>query len=317
MNDPIFSLEGKKVWVAGHKGMVGSSVVRRLQSENCEVLTATRSELDLTRQRDVEDWVADHQPDAIFLAAARVGGILANDTCPAEFIYNNLAIETNVIHAAWVNGVKKLQFLGSSCIYPRLAPQPIVEDALLSGPLEPTNEWYAVAKIAGIKMCQAYRLQYGCDFISAQPTNLYGYGDNFNLQASHVIPALVSKAHTAKTSGADEMVVWGTGEPLREFLFIDDLADALVFLMKHYSEDIHINVGSGHEFSIRESAELVAKVVGFEGKLVFDPSRPDGIPRKLLDTSRINAMGWQAQTGLREGLESTYSWFLENQNNHR
>jgi len=317
MNDLIFSLEGKKVWVAGHQGMVGSSVVRRLQSENCEVLTATRSELDLTRQSDVEAWVADHQPDAIFLAAARVGGILANDTCPAEFIYNNLAIETNVIHAAWVNGVKKLQFLGSSCIYPRLAPQPIVEDALLSGPLEPTNEWYAVAKIAGIKMCQAYRLQYGCDFISAQPTNLYGYGDNFNLQASHVIPALVSKAHSAKISDADEMVVWGTGEPLREFLFIDDLADALVFLMKHYSEAMHINVGSGHEFSIRESAELVAKVVGFEGKLVFDTSRPDGIPRKLLDTSRINAMGWQAQTGLREGLESTYSWFLENQNNHR
>lgn len=312
MTDTTFSLHGKKVWVAGHRGMVGSAITRRLQSENCEVLTAGREVLDLTRQAEVEDWLAQNTPDVVFLAAARVGGILDNDTYPAEFIRDNLAVETNVIHGAWKTKVSKLLFLGSSCIYPKLAPQPMPEEALLTGPLEPTNEWYAIAKIAGIKMCQAYRKQYGCDFISAQPTNLYGTGDNFDLKASHVIPALIAKAHAAKLAGAKAMEVWGSGTPKREFLFVDDLADALVFLMKTYSGELQINVGSGQELTIRDVAQAVVDVVGFKGDLVFDASKPDGSPRKLLDTTRLDAMGWRAKTDIVDGLSQAYSWYQEN-----
>lgn len=312
MTDSAFHLNGKKVWVAGHRGMVGSALCRRLKSEDCEIITTTREQLDLTRQSEVEDWIASYNPDVVFLAAARVGGILANDTHPAEFIRDNLVIETNIIHASWKVGVEKLLFLGSSCIYPKMAAQPMAEEALLTGPLEPTNEWYAIAKIAGIKMCQAYRKQYGCDFISAQPTNLYGIGDNFDLNSSHVIPALLAKAHDAKLSNTKTMGVWGSGTPKREFLYVDDLADALVFLMNTYSGEIPINVGTGQEFTIREIAETVAKVVGFEGTLEFDASKPDGTPRKLVDTTRINAMGWSAETGMIEGLKAAYAWFLEN-----
>lgn len=312
MNDDAFSLKGKKVWVVGHRGMVGSAICRQLKTEECEVVTALRTELDLTRQTDVENWLNANKPDVVFLAAARVGGILANSTYPAEFIRDNLAIETNIIHASHLAGVEKLLFLGSSCIYPKMAPQPMVEEALLTGPLEPTNEWYAIAKIAGIKMCQAYRKQYGCNFISAQPTNLYGIGDNFDLQASHVIPALIAKAHGAKESGAKTMEVWGSGKPQREFLFVDDLADALVFLMKNYSGDIQINVGSGHELSIGDVGKTICDVVGFKGELSFDASKPDGTPRKLVDSTRINEMGWQAKTDLRDGLEQSYKWYLEN-----
>lgn len=312
MTDQPFSLKGKKVWVVGHRGMVGSAVSRRLVSEQCNILNVTRSDLDLTRQSDVENWVMQNKPDVVFLCAARVGGILANSTYPAEFIRDNLLIEANVIDASWKAGVEKLLFLGSSCIYPKMAPQPMREEDLLTGPLEPTNEWYAIAKIAGIKMCQAYRKQYGCDFISAQPTNLYGIGDNFDLQTSHVIPALMAKAHAAKLSNAKKMEVWGSGKPLREFLLVDDLADALVFLMKNFSGEIQVNVGSGQETSIREIVEIVADVVGFKGELEFDASKPDGTPRKLVDTTRINQMGWRASTPLREGLKQTYKWFLEN-----
>ena len=313
MSDELFSLKEKKVWVAGHRGMVGSAICRRLHSESCEVLTVGREIVDLTRQADVEDWLVQNKPDVVFLAAARVGGILDNDTYPAEFIRNNLVIETNIIHSAWQVGVKKLLFLGSSCIYPKMAPQPMPEEALLTGSLEPTNEWYGIAKIAGIKMCQAYRRQYGCDFISAQPTNLYGSGDNFDLKASHVIPALIAKAHAAKRAGAQTMDVWGSGTPKREFLFVDDLADALIFLMKTYSGEIQINVGSGQELTIREVAEAVVEVVGFKGDLVFDASKPDGSPRKLLDTARLDAMGWRAKTNLRDGLEQAYAWYLKHQ----
>lgn len=312
MTDTTFSLQGKKVWVAGHRGMVGSAILRRLQSENCEVLTAGREVLDLTRQAEVEDWLAQNTPDLVFLAAARVGGILDNDTYPAEFIRDNLVIETNVIHGAWKAGVSKLLFLGSSCIYPKMALQPMPEEVLLTGALEPTNEWYAIAKIAGIKMCQAYRKQYGCNFISAQPTNLYGPGDNFDLMASHVIPALIAKAHAAKLADANALEVWGSGTPKREFLFVDDLADALVFLMKTYSGELQINVGSGQELTIRDVAQAVVDVVGFKGDLVFDTSKPDGSPRKLLDTTRLDAMGWRAKTDIVDGLSQAYSWYQEN-----
>ena len=307
-----YRLSGKRIWVAGHRGMVGSAIVRRLASENCRVLTADRSEVDLRRQPDVDRWVASEKPDAIFLAAATVGGIFANQDRPASFLYDNLMIETNVLEAARVTGVEKLLFLGSSCIYPRLAPQPIPEDALLTGPLEPTNEWYAVAKIAGIKLCQAYRRQYGCDFISAMPTNLYGPADNFDLTTSHVVPALMAKAHAAKESGAGRLSVWGTGEPLREFLFVDDLADGLVFLMKHYAGEEHVNIGSGKDITIRELAEKISEVVGVKSELTFDRSKPDGTPRKLLDSSRLKALGWTPATGLDEGLRVTYRWYLEN-----
>lgn len=306
-----FDPQGKRIWVAGHRGMVGSAVVRRLASEGCEVLTAPRAELDLRRQAEVEGWLDAARPDAVVLAAATVGGILANDTRPAEFLYDNLAIEANVIHASRRVGVSKLLFLGSSCIYPRLAPQPMAEDALLTGPLEPTNEWYAVAKIAGIKLCQAYRRQYGCDFISAMPTNLYGVGDNFDPRGSHVVPALLRKVHEAKEVGRDAVEVWGSGRPLREFLYVDDLADGLVFLLRNYSGEPHVNVGSGVEVSIAELARLVAETVGWRGRLVFDPAKPDGAPRKLMDVSRMAAMGWRARTGLAEGLRLTYDWFLD------
>ena len=305
-----FDLANKKVWVAGHRGMVGSAVVRRLASESCTVVTAGRDTLDLRDQRAVFDWIEAERPDLAIVAAARVGGIHANDTYPAEFLYDNLVIEANVIEGARRAGVAKLVFLGSSCIYPKLAPQPIPEDALLTGPLEPTNEWYAIAKIAGIKLGQAYRRQYGMDCVSAMPTNLYGPGDNYHLANSHVIPALLRKAHEAKLAGDAELTVWGSGSPFREFLHVDDLADAVVFLARNYSQDEHINVGSGSEVTIRDLAELVARVVGFEGTLVWDASKPDGTPRKLMDSGRLAALGWTAQIGIEEGLRRTYADFL-------
>jgi GDP-L-fucose synthase len=307
-----YSLRGKRVWVAGHRGMVGAALLRRLQSEDCEIITADRNALDLSRQDETERWLEDARPQAVFVAAARVGGILANDTYPAEFLYNNLVIETNVIHGAQRAGVEKLLFLGSSCIYPKYAEQPIREDALLTGPLEPTNEWYALAKIAGIKLCQAYRKQYGADFISAMPTNLYGPGDNFDLQTSHVIPALMRKAHEAKVSGEKRFIIWGTGAPRREFLHVDDCADALVHLMTIYSGAEHINIGSGEDLTIRELAQDVARAVGFAGEIGHDLSKPDGTPRKLMDASKLLELGWEPKIDLEEGLESTYQWFLEN-----
>ncbi len=309
MTEPIFDLASRRVYVAGHAGMVGRAVVRRLEREPCILLTVPRRELDLTRQAEVEAWMAAQRPDVVVIAAAKVGGILANDTHPVDFLHDNLAIETNLIRAAWQAGVAKLLFLGSSCIYPRLAPQPLVEKALLTGPLEPTNEWYAVAKIAGIKLCQAYRRQYGCDFISAMPTNLYGPHDNFDLTSSHVVPALMRKIDGARRSGAGHVEIWGSGTPLREFLHVDDLADALVFLLQHYSAEPHINVGSGSEVSIRDLATTLAAVIGYDGGFVFDASRPDGIPRKFLDSSRLAALGWQPRTALAEGLAATYDWY--------
>jgi len=310
MPEAIYEHRGKRVWVAGHRGMVGSALVRRLAEEECELVTVEREKLDLRRHADTEDWLADARPDAVFLAAARVGGIAANDQRPAEFLYDNLAIAANVIHAAWRTGVRKLLFLGSSCIYPRMAAQPIREDALLTGPLEPTNQWYAVAKIAGLRMCQSYRRQYRCDFISAMPTNLYGPGDNFDLASSHVIAALIRKAHEAKVAGEDAVVVWGTGRPRREVLFVDDAADALVFLMRHYSAEATVNVGIGRDHTVADLARRVAAVVGFDGRLAFDHEKPDGTPRKLLDINRMRALGWQPTTALDEGLRRTYDWFL-------
>ncbi len=286
-----FGLTGKRLWVAGHRGMVGAAIVRRLAHEDCEILTVGRDTVDLRRQAETEDWMAEARPDAVFLAAATVGGIVANDTRPAEFIYDNLAIETNVIEAARRTGVKKLLLLGSSCIYPRLAEQPMAENALLTGALEPTNQWYALAKIAGIKLCQAYRRQYGLDFISAMPTNLYGPGDNFELESSHVVPALLRKTHEAKASGANSIEIWGSGTPRREFLYVDDCADALVHLMKVYSGEVHVNIGVGSDLTIRELAESIAKVVGFTGSFHYDTRKPDGTPRKLLDVSRLTALG--------------------------
>ena len=303
---PVFDLSGKKVWVAGHRGMVGGALVRRLSTEGCNVVTAGRDQVDLVRQSAVETWLADEKPDCIFLAAAKVGGIQANNTRPAEFLYENMMIEANIIHAAYQVGVKKLVFLGSTCIYPKMAPQPIPESALLTGPLEPTNEWYAIAKIAGIKLCQAYRRQYGCDFIAAQPTNLYGPGDNYDLESSHVLPALLRKAHEAKLAGAAELVVWGSGSPRREFLHVDDLADAVVHLAKLYSDEEHVNVGSGAEVTIKELAELVCETVGFQGHLRFDVSKPDGTPRKLSDVSKLHGLGWNQARPLRIGLNQTY-----------
>lgn len=309
----MYDLSGKRIWVAGHRGMVGSAVVRRLASENCTVLTATRQEVDLTRQADVERFVADARPDAIVLAAAKVGGILANDSYPADFLFENLLIETSVFGAAHANNVDRLLFLGSSCIYPRLAPQPIEEAALLTGPLEPTNEWYAIAKIAGIKLAQAFRKQHGRDYIAAMPTNLYGPGDNFDLNSSHVLPALIRKAHEAKVAGAPTIALWGTGTPRREFLHADDCADALVFLLKNYSGASHVNVGSGEDLSILELAHLVCEVVGFKGEIALDRSKPDGTPRKLMDSGKLQAMGWNPWIPLKEGLASTYEWYLSAQ----
>jgi len=308
---PLYSLAGKRVFVAGHRGMAGSAIVRRLARENCEILTAPRSELDLMDQAATRAWFAQHRPDAVFVAAARVGGILANDRFPADFLYENLMIETNVIEASHRFNVGKLLFLGSSCIYPRLAAQPMREEALLTGALEPTNEWYAIAKIAGIKLAQAYRKQHGCDFISAMPTNLYGPGDNFDLASSHVLPALIRKAHEAKTRSAEALQIWGTGSPRREVLHVDDLADACVHVMKHYSDAMHINVGFGSDVSILELTRTVCKVVGFDGRITHDLSKPDGTPQKLLDCSRLAASGWAPSIELEEGIARTYSWFLE------
>ncbi len=308
---PIYPLAGKRVWVAGARGMVGAALVRRLAQESCEVLTAGRESLDLTRQAEVEDWLKANRPQAVFVAAAKVGGIAANDREPAAFLYENLMIESNVIHAAHRAGVEKLLFLGSSCIYPKYAPQPMAEDDLLSGPLEPTNQWYAIAKIAGIKLCQAHRRQHGCDFISAQPTNLYGPGDNFDLETSHVIPALMAKIDRAKREGASEVVVWGSGRPRREFLHVDDAADALVHLMKVYSGEPHVNVGAGRDITIAELATLVGEVVGYRGGFRFDATKPDGMPRKLLDVTKLASLGWRASIGLEEGLRQTYAWYCE------
>lgn len=312
MSNPIFDICGKRVWVAGHRGMVGSALVRRLGDENCEILREPRERVDLRRPEDVEGWMRDARPRVVFAAAARVGGIHANDTRPAEFIYDNLMIEANVVDAAHKFGVEKLVMLGSSCIYPKMAPQPISEEALLTGPLEPTNQWYAVAKIAGIKLCQAYRRQYGCDFISAMPTNLYGPGDNFDLVSSHVVPALIAKAHQAKTEGKAQLELWGSGTPRRELLYVDDAADALVHLAKFYSDEEHVNVGVGEDVTIRELAEQVGATVGFRGEYCFDTSKPDGTPRKLLDVERMRDLGWSATVPLREGLERTYRWYVDN-----
>ena len=300
-------LSGKRVFVAGHTGMVGSALVRRLEPEQCTIVTVSSKDLDLRRQADVEAWMKDARPDVVFLAAAKVGGILANSTYPAEFLYDNLMIETNVIHAAHLASVQKLVFLGSTCIYPKLAPQPISEDSLLSGPLEPTNQWYALAKISGIKLCEAYREQYGSDFISVQPTNLYGPGDNYDLNASHVLPALLRKANEAKQAGSKTLEVWGSGKPLREFLHVDDLADAVVHVTKTYSGNRPVNIGSGEEVSIRQLAELVCDVVGFEGTLLFDKTKPDGTPRKLADVSFLTSLGWKNARSLKEGVQETYA----------
>ena len=310
----MYALEGKRIWVAGHRGMVGSAIVRRLDRENpAQILTASRSELDLLDQDATRQWLETHRPDAVFLSAAKVGGIYANDAYPAEFIYQNLMIASNIIHASYHAGVEKLLFLGSSCIYPKFAEQPIQEGSLLTGALEPTNEWYAIAKIAGIKLCQAYRKQYGVDFNSAMPTNLYGPGDNYHPDNSHVIPALLRKAHLAKQSGASSMEIWGSGTPKREFLHADDCADALVHVMKHYSSDEHINIGSGEDLSIEELAETIMDVVGFQGELVKDTSKPDGTPRKLMSASKIRHLGWSPSISLRDGLKDAYDWFLRHE----
>ncbi len=303
---------GDRIFVAGHRGLVGSAVVRELRRRGHEnLLLRTSAEADLRNQAAVESLFASERPAIVILAAARVGGILANDSYPADFLRDNLQIQTNVIDAAWRHGTRKFCFLGSSCIYPRLAPQPIHEDSLLTGPLESTNEWYAIAKIAGLKMCQAYRRQHGFDAISLMPTNLYGPGDNFDPAHSHVLPALIRRFHEAKLRGDPEVVVWGTGTPRREFLYVDDLARAVVQLTSVYSGAEPVNVGWGRDITIRELAEMIAGVVGFEGRIVFDASRPDGTPRKLLDTSRITALGWRPETGLREGIEATYAWYSQ------
>jgi GDP-L-fucose synthase len=305
-----FELRGRRVFVAGHRGMVGAAIARRLASEGCELVAADRTRLDLTRQSEVERWFSDNRPDAVFLAAARVGGIHANNVYPADFIVDNLQIELNVMRSAFAVQVKKLVFLGSSCIYPKLAPQPMTEDMLLSGPLEPTNQWYAVAKIAGIKLAQAYRRQHGADFVSVMPTNLYGPGDNYHPQDGHVPAALIRRFHEAKVAKSPSATVWGTGTPRREFLAVDDLADACVFVMKHYSGDEFLNVGTGQDITIAEFARLVAEVVGYGGTLSFDTSRPDGTPQKLLDVSKLSTLGWRAKTALRDGLKAAYADFL-------
>jgi GDP-L-fucose synthase len=307
-----YDLTGKRVWVAGHRGMVGSALVRRLARENCEILVVERGQLDLCDQSAVRSWMEREKPHAVFVAAGKVGGIVANNILPADFLYENMMIEANIIHAGYQVGVEKLVFLGSSCIYPKFAPQPIPESALLTGALEPTNEWYAIAKIAGLKLCQAYRRQQGCDFISAMPANLYGPYDNFDLNSSHVVPALIRKVHEAKLAGADHIVLWGTGKPMRELLHVDDCADAVTFLMKHYSSGEHVNVGTGTDISINELARLTMRVIGFEGAVDHDTNKPDGTPRKVMDIGKLAAMGWTARISLEDGLRDTYQWFLDN-----
>ena len=304
-----FDVLGKRVYVAGHRGMVGSALVRRLAREDCQILTATRGEVDLRNQQAVDRWFDEHRPDVVFLAAARVGGIYANNAQPGDFLYDNLALQTNLIEAARRVQVAKLLFFGSSCIYPRLAPQPMPESCLLTGSLEPTNQWYAIAKIAGLKLCEAYRRQYGCDFISVMPTNLYGPGDNFDPLTSHVLAALIVKIDDAIRCGHDRVVIWGTGTPRREFLHVDDLADAAVFLIKNWSSDEHINIGAGQDLSVAELARTIARIIGFEGNFVFDPSKPDGTPRKLLDVAKLNALGWRYRTDLESGIRQTYDWY--------
>ncbi|MEX0955353.1 MAG: GDP-L-fucose synthase [Rhizobiaceae bacterium] len=312
-----YDLAGKRVFVAGHRGMVGSALCGRLASENCEVLTATRIELDLRRQDAVEAWMAKNRPDVVVIAAATVGGIHANDAFPADFLYDNVMIEANLVHASYRAGVEKALFLGSSCIYPREAEQPMREDALLTGPLETTNQWYAVAKIAGIKLTQAYRRQHGCDFISAMPTNLYGPRDNFDLQTSHVLPALMRKIDSARSEDSESVTIWGSGRPQREFMYVRDLADALVFLLKHYSAEEHINIGVGSDISIADLAAQIAQVVGWEGRFDYDASKPDGTPRKLMDSSRLAALGWRPRTSLEDGIRETYEWFAANREKAR
>jgi len=304
-----FDVHGKRVYVAGHRGMVGSALVRRLAREGCQILTATRGEVDLRNQQAVDRWFDEHRPDVVFLAAARVGGIYANNAQPGDFLYDNLALQTNLIEAARRVQVAKLLFFGSSCIYPRLAPQPMPESCLLTGSLEPTNQWYAIAKIAGLKLCEAYRRQYGCDFISVMPTNLYGPGDNFDPLTSHVLAALIVKIDDAVRCGHDRVVIWGTGTPRREFLHVDDLAEAAVFLIKNWSSDEHINIGTGQDLSVAELARTIARIIGFEGNFVFDPSKPDGTPRKLLDVAKLNALGWRYRTDLESGIRQTYDWY--------
>ncbi|MGA3303818.1 MAG: GDP-L-fucose synthase [Methylovirgula sp.] len=300
---------GRRVWVAGHRGMVGSALLRKLAPEGAEILTAGRKELDLCRQAETEDWLAAQRPEFIFMAAARVGGIHANATYPAQFLYDNLMIETNIIEAARKLGVKKLMLLGSSCIYPRMAPQPMTEGSLLTGPLEETNQWYAIAKIAGIKLVQAYRRQYGTNFVSVMPTNLYGPADNYHPENGHVVAALIRRFHEAKVARKDRVVIWGTGTPRREFLHVDDLAAACLFLMKNFDDEEPINIGSGQEVTIVELAKLIAETVGWSGQIEFDTQKPDGTPRKLLDTSRLSAMGWKPTIGLRDGLANAYADF--------
>jgi GDP-L-fucose synthase len=305
----LFPLEGRCIFVAGHRGMVGSALVRRLEQQECRILTVARDAVDLRDQLAVDRWFDEHRPEAVLLAAARVGGIHDNETHPGDFLYDNLAIATNVIEAARRTGVAKLMFLGSSCIYPRLAPQPMPETCLLSGSLEPTNEWYAIAKIAGLKLCQAYRRQHGCDFVSVMPTNLYGPNDNFDLLAGHVLPALLAKIDAAVREGRDTVEIWGSGRPRREFLHVDDLADAVVFLMKTWSEDEPINIGTGTDVTIAELARMIADVVGFTGEFVYDNSKPDGTPRKLLDISKLTALGWRPRITLEAGIRQTYEWY--------
>lgn len=313
----IFDLAGRRIWVAGHRGMVGAALTRRLTMENCELLAVGRNEVDLREQASVRAWMTRERPEVVFVAAAKVGGIHANATQPAAFLYDNLMIEANVIHAAHEIGVDKLLFLGSSCIYPKFADQPITEAALLTGALEPTNEWYAIAKIAGVKLTQAYRRQHGCRFISAMPTNLYGPNDNFDLATSHVLPALVRKMHEAKIAGAKAVTLWGTGTPRREFLHVDDLADALVHLMKSYDGEQHINVGVGEDVTITELATMCAHAVGFKGDFAYDRSKPDGTPRKLLDVSHLSSLGWRASIPLEKGIAETYRWFLDQESTNR
>jgi len=311
--EKLFPLAGKRVWIAGHTGMVGSALVRRLSGSGAEILTVSRATCDLRDQAAVQAWVRQARPDAVFLAAARVGGIEANRTRPAEFLYDNLAIAANVIHAAADCRTGKLMFLGSSCFYPRAAEQPIRESTLLEGPFEPTNEWYAIAKVAGVKLCQAFRRQYGRDFIAIVPTNLYGPNDNFDLASSHVVPAVIRRVHEAKVAGCPSVELWGTGRPRREFLYVDDAADALIFLMENYSDEKIINVAGGEDVSIADLAQTVAQTVGYTGGFSFDTSRPDGMSRKALDDSAIRAIGWRPKISLTEGLKQTYSWFLESE----